>query len=448
MTVRVLLWLWLTLLLTVATAYAVTRYVSEDDTFSTLSPDRSASLAAVAEQVALRINRPLLLKHYLRQASEEVNASLFLYDARSARLLPADIPMPRRDVKSLLRSLSENTSPLQLNRRGLVITGPFLVETDTSSLRMFAISHHDPSLQRLGMFAALAAVLVVTLLLAYFFTRTLVAPIKALTELTTKVATGQWQQRESKVIQRQDELGFLAREFNFMLDQLHQARHQQQRLLADISHELRSPLARLQMAVALLHQAPTAELLQRVEHEVERIDAMIGDILLFSRAEMSGLKKESLTLNELLSPIIDAAMFDADTLHKRLSVTFDGERPICVDRVAITRAIDNLLRNALRYAQQQITLEVRFHGEHWCLTVEDDGHSVPEAELTAIFRPFYRVAAARDAASGGTGLGLAIVQAAVLSHAGTVEASRSAMGGLLVTITMPLQEANYAVAME
>ena len=448
MMMRVLLWLWATLLLTVVTVFVVTRYVADEDNVSSLPNEPRLALQQLADKAASRINRPVLFRQLLRQAHRELHMTLLFYDKVGKGLLPTEERPPRRDIVHVLRSLSEQDSPLQLKRRGIVIAGPFAVGTANDNWVMFAISHEQTPSQWGGIALASIAAVVMTLLLAYIFARHLVAPLRALTGLVSQVASGQWQSRENSIIARQDELGFLAREFNMMLDRLQQTHQQQQRLLADISHELRSPLARLQMAVGLAQHNPTERLLHRVEQEVETIDRLIGDILALSRADMSVLRREPLSLSALLSPVIDAAAFEADALGKSLTANFDGIAIVCVDKVLLTRVVDNLLRNALRYARKHVFLSISEVEGDWLITVEDDGPGVPSAELDAIFQPFYRVATDRDASSGGTGLGLSIVKAAVTAHRGTVIAMQSRFGGLAIRITLPRESEHRALAVE
>ena len=445
---RVLLWLWATLLLTVVAVFTVTRYVADEDDISSLPKEPRLALQQMADKAALRMDRPVLLKPLLRQAHRELKTTLLFYNKEGQALLPTDVRPPRRDIEHVLRSLSEQDSPLQLKRRGILISGPFAVGTANSQWVMFGISHEQQPSQWVGLAAASIAAVLMTLLLAYIFARHLVAPLRALTVLVSQVAAGKWQSRENNLIARQDELGFLAREFNVMLDRLQQTHQQQQRLLADISHELRSPLARLQMAVGLAQQSPTDKLLQRVEQEVETIDRLIGDILVLSRADMSVLRRESLSLSVLLSPVIDTAAFEAEALGKSLTANFDAVAEVCVDKVLMTRVLDNLLRNALRYAQKQVVLTIGEAEGDWSITVEDDGPGVPNTEWEAIFQPFYRVATENDASHGGTGLGLSIVKAAITAHRGTVIAMRSRYGGLAIRITLPRESEHRALAVE
>ncbi|NAW70761.1 envelope stress sensor histidine kinase CpxA [Vibrio sp. V27_P1S3P104] len=231
------------------------------------------------------------------------------------------------------------------------------------------------------------------------------------------------------------------RSFNQMVEAVNLMISGQQRLLSDISHELRSPLTRLRMANALAtrKQGQSSEL-ERIDTEAQRLERMIGELLTLSRMQTnSHLSREIQPLSSLWEAILEDAQFEAEQMHKTLIRDPIPERYISGNPKLLMSALDNVVRNAITYGTDHI--EVRFIAEphQLTITVEDNGSGVPEHELNDIFRPFYRVSTARDRHSGGTGLGLAITESAIRQHSGQVIASRSSLGGLKVQVTLPIQ---------
>lgn len=214
----------------------------------------------------------------------------------------------------------------------------------------------------------------------------------------------------------------------------------QQRLLSDISHELRSPLTRLRMANALAtrKQGESNEL-QRIDTEAQRLEQMISELLELSRMQMnSHLDREEQPVASLWEEIIQDAQFEAEQMGKVLQYTPLPERHISGNPKLLMSAIENIIRNAIYYGKDQVIIAIQAIDDTLHIVVDDNGEGVPEEELEAIFRPFYRVSTARDRHSGGTGLGLSITESAIRQHSGTINAERSDLGGLRVTITLPL----------
>jgi two-component system sensor histidine kinase CpxA len=222
----------------------------------------------------------------------------------------------------------------------------------------------------------------------------------------------------------------------------------QQRLLGDISHELRSPLARLNVALELARQRSGAEAtsaLERIQREAEILNEMIGQLLALTRLESrtEEIRKTEFDLNALVSQIVQDAAFEARGRNRSAKLESPDRCPIIGNEQLLRSAIENVIRNAVQYTAEATTVEVKLecseqHGA--VITVRDHGAGVPESALSEIFRPFYRVDEARDREAGGVGLGLAIAERAVKLHKGTVEAANVATGGLVVTISFPLSK--------
>ena len=225
-----------------------------------------------------------------------------------------------------------------------------------------------------------------------------------------------------------------------MVEAVNQMISGQQRLLSDISHELRSPLTRLRMATALAtrKQGESPEL-TRIDTEAQRLEKMISELLELSRMQVDNhISREEQPIASLWEAILSDAQFEAEQMHKTLTYNEIPERTISGNPKLLMSALDNIVRNAIYYGEDVIQITMTEYDDHLLITVDDNGDGVPEDELEAIFRPFYRVSTARDRHSGGTGLGMTITESAVRQHSGTIKAKRSTLGGLCVEVILPL----------
>jgi len=266
-------------------------------------------------------------------------------------------------------------------------------------------------------------------------------PLNSLKYSANALAKGDFSHRADKATTgRNDEIGQLAQAFNSMADSIEAMMLNQQRLMGDISHELRTPLTRLKLSLALARKKgqDTTEL-TRIEYEATQLDDLIGELLTLSRVTLNASEvRIHAELSETLSQVLDDAEFEAEQQHKQLHIDIDDQlafehypKPLC-------RAIENVLRNAIRYAQKHVNVVAALKGEQVIIEIQDDGKGIDEKELSAIFRPFYRPDNARDRNSGGWGLGLAITQAAIHIHKGNIEAMNTSPQGLLIRIALPL----------
>lgn len=275
------------------------------------------------------------------------------------------------------------------------------------------------------------------------------APVSTLSEATRRFAQGELDTRVSEDLGgRGDELAGLGRDFDDMAERIGTLLDNQRQLLTDISHELRSPLARLYVALGLVRRqsdAAATEALDRIEQETERLNELIGHLLTLTRLqdpETLG-DRRPVDLVGLVRAVVDDADYEAREGGK--SVHLDSVEACTTTGLEelLRRAIENVVRNAIRYAPVGSTIEASLavaqeNGSAEArIEVRDHGPGVPDEELAHLFQPFYRVDSARDRGRGGTGLGLSISQRAVRAHGGTIRASNPADGGLLVAIHLP-----------
>ena len=243
---------------------------------------------------------------------------------------------------------------------------------------------------------------------------------------------------------RHDEIGELVGDFDAMAARLEALVHAQTQLLSDISHELRSPLARLNVALELARRksgdAAAADLARR-EREAERMNELIGRLLALARAENAGAPPDlaPVDVGDLVRHVADDAAYEAQQQQKRVRVEAGHGAVVEGDARLIASAIDNVVRNAVRHTADgtDVTIAVTMSAGDVEVQVRDRGPGVPPAELERIFTPFHRVDAGRDRDRGGVGLGLAIARRAVVVHGGSIDAANAADGGLVVTLRLP-----------
>ena len=221
----------------------------------------------------------------------------------------------------------------------------------------------------------------------------------------------------------------------------------QKNLLRDISHELRSPLARLGIALELARQqessAAQIKALARIELEAERMNIMIGQLLNLTRLEsgVNVVPVQKFDLQELLTNLVEDANYEAKIRQCRVVYNAPDFAIYKGSEELLAQALENVIRNAVKYTADNTTVSVDLieAAEYWTIQVADHGPGVPEESLDKLFEPFYRVAAARDRQTGGTGIGLAIAERAIKLHSGTITAKNRSQGGLLIEITLPIE---------
>jgi signal transduction histidine kinase len=277
-------------------------------------------------------------------------------------------------------------------------------------------------------------------LLCYGLAHYLTAPLRRLRSAVDRLGRGDLTARAEE--SRRDELGDLAASFNRMADHIQTLLAAERRLLFDISHELRSPLARLSVAVELARtDEEGSPPLDRIQKEADRLNSLIRQMLEVTRTEgePSRLKAESLRLDELVDGLVDDCSIEAQAHGCALDLVSSGPVTLDGDAELLHRAIENVMRNAIRYAPAQSKVEVTLEtGGGWAkVRVRDYGPGVPAEALPRLFDPFYRVEQDRDRKSGGVGLGLSIARRAVELHKGKLKAS-NVSPGLLVEIELPV----------
>ena len=287
-------------------------------------------------------------------------------------------------------------------------------------------------------------------LVCYLLARYLTSPIVRLRAATQKLAEGDLAARAGvPQSRRHDEMAELMRDFDRMAERLEKLVNAQKRLLTDISHELRSPLARLNVALELARRrsgSDAGSALDRIDREANRLNELIQKLLTIARLDGGDeiIQKSPLQLEHLISEIAKDAAFEAQDRRCEVEVDVVDDCVVFGNARLLQSAVENVVRNAIRYTEPGTGVQVRLEqglgskGPEAVVRVTDSGPGVPEEALDKLFRPFYRIDDARGRQTGGVGLGLAITERAVALHGGTIRAVNRPQGGLMVEIRLPL----------
>ena len=439
---RIFLAFWAAMLLVLLSTASVAWY-----RFSQVqSPDYNE----LAKEAAARLERDGLtgLRAWIDEAQKKyVGRTIYVVDYTGTDILGRTLPERLQNyVQRLERAgLMSKGVPRDREPNPLLLTPQFFdrddsvytITTDAPSSPWAVLSTSDVRIL-LFMFALAASGLV-----CWGLARYVSKPVERLQSSARSIAAGNLDSRVGEEFaRRHDELGVLARDFDTMADHVRELIASKESLLRAMSHELRSPLARLRVAVSLARRG--SEVLRqydRIELEAERLDVIIGQMLQLShlRAIEPSLPRVPVDLTTLLTEVVEDARIEATAANKgvewapSMSVEIEGDHDL------MRSAIENVLRNAVRFTKEGTAVAVGMsrEGGDTRIVIEDHGPGVPENELAKIFEPFHRVAESRDRDSGGTGLGLAITARIVNLYSGEVVARNRDGGGLRVEIKLP-----------
>jgi signal transduction histidine kinase len=306
--------------------------------------------------------------------------------------------------------------------------------------------HRDPRLFSIRLGLAILLSGLVCFWLAWY----LASPVRRLREANRRLSEGDLSVRVSKAMgRRRDEIADLGRDFDCMAERLQALILNQKQLLSDVSHELRSPLARLQVALGLARKkiGKNAERdLNRIEQEANRLDELVGQVLTLARLETleSDELADYVDITELLKAIIKDAEFEAVNSNRQIHLVNEISCIIVkANAELLRRALENIIRNAVHYTAEGTYVEVSMQDDieykkRFSISVCDHGTGISEEKLPVVFEPFVRLSKARDRCSGGYGLGLSIAERAIRLHNGQVSASNRVGGGLCVSVQLPL----------
>ena len=438
---RIWLWFWLAMILLGTTIFLAQRQWSADAAPGIRPHERLAHVLGRSGLEILHGSGEQALQRWRQDLEQRLAGRLYLVDPHGKELTGRRIP---DSVQVRLARRSGPTNAQRRRERGHLVVAA--LGGGYRAAVLFPLRNRRRLLLPVWLRALIAVAVTGVVCLA--LARWLTYPVRVVRDASRRLAGGELSVRVAGSIRRRDELGDLARDFDRMAEQLERLMSAQRRLLRDVSHELRSPLARLQVALALARResGPGAlEALDRIAREADRLNELIGQVLALARYESGDIAPRCSTLNlaELASRVVDDADFEA-RLHGR-GVRLDAPASALCDGDAglLCSALENVVRNAVRHtaAATEVTVTITRRGSVWRIAVRDCGPGLPEAELERVFQPFVRIGEARDRDSGGYGLGLAIARRAMTLHDGEIHAGNIAGGGLEVILELPVRRA-------
>jgi two-component system, OmpR family, sensor histidine kinase CpxA len=451
---KIFLWFWATLIAT-GIAFIVTWIILQPKNVpfpSQTSLSDTAWIAGTSVVNEFEQHGASAASAYMGQLSQKAHMKSCLLDASGNVIAGGDCAnfdaIGARAVHSDNSTFNMNHGIVRVVRKVWGKSGrPYIYALEASE-------HRGPpqGISHLGFALRWSVPLLVSGLICYLLTRYLTAPILRLREASKQLAQGDFSTRAAAGMEhRRDELGTLVRDFNTMAARIEELVSRQRQLIYDISHELRSPLARLNVALDLGRERKGNDpAFDHMEQDLDCLNDMIGRLLTVAKLDTSAtaIPMTNVDLTELTSQIVRSADFELQQQNGAVRLSSPGQHFVHGNAELLHSAIENVIRNAIRYTGTGNAIEVDMKGVHLeavgttapafvRLVVRDYGQGVPEPELVNIFQPFYRVADDRNRQSGGTGLGLAIADRVVRIHGGTIQARNAAPHGLEIEILLP-----------
>ena len=449
---KLFLWFWLAMLVIFFSSIWLVKQLDTDIQYHPLNRKQQKDLSILTRQVQNQLSRGHVavdLNKRIKKVTKRAPFDFVLVD-NETRKITHNLP-PRWQINSqVFESFNSNNTALVMDVKGMTLIGPSLVKVEGIDYLLFIVRPRPKSDLRVirqeypGLFVLLA--LTLSAGLCYLFVSGLLKPIAQLSLASNKMATGKLGVRVGNASNRVDEIGQLGRDFNHMSEQVENLLNSQKRLLADISHELRSPLTRLQLSIGIALQNDKSEIpsniltaLERIEKESLQIEDMLARVLLLSKLENNQpiLNQQHVALDQIMQPLVEDAQFEAAQRNKTLNYHADENINLLVDQQLLSGAIENIIRNAIHYSNHKTSIHVVKRNKQIVWIIEDDGHGIEESQLQKIFDAFYRESSARERNSGGVGLGLAIAKHAIEKHQGSIDATNKTDGGLRVEICIP-----------
>lgn len=379
-------------------------------------------------RAALSSGGPKALGDYMASLDRIFGGSHFLLDSHGIDLVSGE------SKASLLPPPPSTQSRIQLHGRWII------TRRSVDGQYWFTVLGHLNRMQIWTFLPYYFLVIGSTGALCWLAASGVVSPIRKIETAIAQFGQGNLSARVNA--KRQDEIGQLGRSFNQMAERLEHLIANERRLLGDISHELRSPLARLKFAIKLARTSPDSKSsLDRIERDVDRIASLVADIVQITFIEENPALQntENVPVAEIVDEIVRDCALEAQFRGCTIDVSGHINGEILGNRELLRRAVENVLRNGIRYSPEQsvVHLSIAEDSRNVTIAIRDYGPGVPENALNRIFDPFFRVEEARDTNSGGSGLGLSIAKRAILLHHGTISAE-NASPGLCVRVAIPL----------
>jgi two-component system, OmpR family, sensor kinase len=455
---RIFMLFWVAMALIVGGSIAITFTVAARE-YEAPELQRRPSLAIQASEVLGRGGLGALEKWLNQNKNSVPDRDLFIIGPNGADILGRRLSdSAARRLEFFNRDEFTNRGDLGMPPRGFGApppgnfrpsrAAPQIVGADGAAYTVLSVPRRPSIFGALSLpgisLTILFIALVVSALTSWWLAQHLSAPIRRIQEGARALASENPALRVSAGLEgRHDEVAVLARDFDAMADQLRANRSAITQLLRDISHELRSPLARMRVALGLARQPPAdlSRQLDRLEREIERLDSLISQVLKLARLHGTDapFAREAFDLDEVIEEVVRDANFEGAVKNCRVRLQGAASAAINGNRELLRSAIENVLRNAVHYSPRDVPVDVSItHAEAGVvILIRDHGPGVPDSDLERIFEPFYRVAESRDRDSGGEGIGLAITAQVIKAHGGSATAANSSGGGLEVRLNLP-----------
>jgi two-component system, OmpR family, sensor kinase len=423
---KIFLWFWLALaLLNFAVGWGVKIYVEQTDAVNKEAMQTQVSAIALAIERGDRREAAQLV----RRVSQDIHRPIFVVTPKGRDVLGRPLPHHlKQDIQA-----GDYDDHVLFHATANLASGE----------RLHVIAPKRPPFQaRFGkapLWLALLITLLVSTLVCYVLARYLAKPVRQLSAATNQLAGGNLDVRIGP-LRRKDDIADLARDFDQMAAKLQALVNSQTKLLQDVSHELRSPLARLQVALALAQrEGIDNQYIEHLHRDLDRLDFLIGEILTLSRMDTVSYPKERFNLAELANIIIDDCQLEAEHKSCVIEDSLDREIEILGSPELLRRAIENILRNAVKFADSHTAINVSItdHNSNAVIEITDQGPGISPEDHAHLFEPFYRGDQARDHSVSGYGLGLSIAKKAIELHKGTINFEEAAKGGSRVVIILP-----------
>ncbi|PJE80394.1 Sensor histidine kinase CpxA [invertebrate metagenome] len=453
---KIFLWFWLTIIILIATLIVSAALTSPATEYNIEQDELILELKKAAqkfqEQVISASKDEIAHDTESGFLHNSPNNEFFLFSS-TGQLMSLNNYSPY--ILAAYRQLNHHTDPQIVLKKGVIMVGPQIVTVNNEPYQLYLVKRnaytasqrikHAIKRQWTFIFSALCT----SFLLCLFLARSIIVPIREMQRYSKALAKGDFSVSVgTKITERKDEIGQLANDFENMTQQLESLIHSRDQLLRDVSHEFRSPLTRLQISLALARRkAPEAENEHaRIEREAERLEILIRHVLSFYRIEHKAIHKTLciIALDQLIKPLIEDGNFEALARDKSVRlVSCTKNAFIKGSREFMSSAIENIIRNAIRFAPVKTSVDVSLNIHHddkkIIITVRDYGPGVPEEAIHSLFDPFFRVNETRGQENNGAGIGLAIAKRAVDYHNGNISVW-NAHPGLSIAIELPLYE--------
>jgi len=388
-------------------------------------------------------------QRWLRQSMRRQHSFGFLLNAHGEHVLQRSLPPELDKLAGEVMQSGKAIRHVEPTRISIALP----IQSEQQTMYWVATLRLPPELIRQNILTQfgiqLAFALIMLLVVSGLLARMLTHPMGKLAQAARTLGEGGLSSRpDPALLDRRDELGDLARNFATMAGQLESLVSSHKSLLRDVSHELRSPLARLGVALEITRskldkgEANTIpEELDRIQMEADRLNSLIGEVLALARFDQAAVEMahETVDLNALLENLVGDLAFEASAEGKHVTLQLQSPARLQGDAAWMRRALENIARNAIRYTGKDSSVDINLgiRNETIKVTIHDHGPGVPEAALSHLFDAFYRVSDARERQSGGYGLGLAIARQVIRAHGGDITAANHPEGGLDITVILP-----------